>query len=374
MRQIGIRRYICGRNIIIVCVMLFATASQAAEGIVLNGFASFYGRQSLTDIYDTGNNGYDLDFSNNTRVGLNMRSELSNDFAFVGQIVAAQRLTYESPKWATEFDWMFLNYSLRDDVTIRFGRQLNPGSIIGEYIDIGLTYPWRRLPLPFQFMVQFKSFEGLSANYSKEIGRYALDILGYGGNSRPFESNVPHYSYEIKDLQGIRIKLEGENWQIFTVGADFKYFGYQPSFTFGVPPSKVDSGASSRLTNLGGHFDNGKILVYTEYSNLECAGTGDPVCSGWAHYETIGYHFSNWLPHYTYSKGFFQEVVPFAPASVSGPNNMVSHTAGLNYQVNPSLVAKTEFIWQENDGGTGTLFMNGAGIARSYSFGVDLVF
>ncbi|MEK6555743.1 MAG: hypothetical protein AABZ31_10910, partial [Bdellovibrionota bacterium] len=345
---------------------IFRNRARALNNIDLNGFASFYGRQSLTDIYDLNSANDDLDFNSNTRVGLNLRSELSKEMAVVGQIVATRRVYYSSTTWTSEFDWIFFDYSPFENWNFRFGRQLFPGSIVGEYVDVGLTYPWRRVPLPYHFIVDFKSYEGLSAQYSMPIGENNLSLLLFGGNSGSNEYNSPNFFYEIKDLRGARLKLESEDWQIQVLAGSYRLISYTP----GTPPTPTSTGTST-IGSVSAHYDNGKLMAYAEYISLNCGEADWAACNGWGHYETIGYHINDWLPHYTYSRGAFRFVQP--GSGTSSNELMTSHTTGLNYNLSSTVVLKTEFMWEKSES-VGGFIMNGSGSARSYAFGLDLVF
>jgi hypothetical protein len=359
--------------ILLIFFLLSFLAAQLADAAQLtwNGFASFYGRKSLTvDTYDLSLNQDQLDLSNGTRVGLNLRDDFEDGWAFVGQLLAAQRglgnVVNNPPNWSPQFDWAFLSYDPTNEINVRVGRQIFPASLTSEYQDVGLAYPWRKLPAQFFAIAPFKSFEGISFAYQLTLGRQNLNLRLFGGNSEPDLEPGISQSYQVNNLSGVALTYEGNNWRIRATAAQFVYVANflatqtTPAFSFAAPQNKY--------FEIGGTYDQHNIMAYAEYVDVECPGSGI-ICYGRSYFGTLGYHLGNFLPHVTYSYGEANFETGFI--------ELTSNAIGLNYQINPSIVLKAEYLIEQGLGpvaGGGPAYISAAGVARSTSLGFDVVF
>jgi len=350
-----------------------ASLAEASE-IMWNGFASVYARESLTtNPRDSSTDDKGINFDNDTKVGLNMSSHFAKDWTAVGQIVASRRSITPAnvaATWSPEFDWFFLNY---DDPTtglsMKVGRQLYPFSLTAEYVDVGLAYPWRELPEQFRTAVFFKSFEGLSLAYQKTIGESQFVARLFGGDARsgqPDQSNNAYNGYQINNLEGAVVSLEAEGWKLHATYSQFRIVITSPNFQTPPTPSTLvgsEFGSMNHNVTIGGTYDRHNIMGYLEYT-LNC-NTAFPDCLVKAYYGTLGYHLGAFLPHYTFALGDWD-----IPGEFNGRET--SHGFGLNYQLDPAIVLKAEYLRQQD---TGTaIFLTNVGWADSVALGLNVVF
>lgn len=372
------------RIVSLVAALIFGMFSlnTFAADIKLNGFASAYARASLTeDPHSLWTDGKGVNYSNDTKIGLNLRSDYEENWSANAQLVAAQKsilATNSSPTWAPGFDWFFVTYDdPATDLSINVGRQLFPGTLTAEYVDVGLTYPWRRLPEQFASIQPFKAFEGVSVQRQMNLFGQALSIRVFGGGGRPngFDT-VPPTTAEIDDLIGTRLNLEGDGWKLHSTYSQFHVVQLIPSYTATpTPPSnstlniiRIAIPGTIRVFTLGAHYEKESLMIYSEYSQSHLSETDAIFTSrelAKGYYSTLGYHFGKFLPHYTYSYAKFD-----AGHLIAGHEK--SHALGLNYQMNPSTVVKGEYLIQEDT--HGALVLSSEGTARSVALGINLVF
>jgi len=356
-------------SILLPGIFIFVMAGSLAEAAQLtwNGFASFYGQKSFTsDVYDLGLPQDKTDFSNGTKVGLNLRADFADNWSLIGQLLAAQRTlgfnNNSPPIWGPEYDWVYLNYDPTNEINVRVGRQIFPGSLTAEYTDVGLALPWRRLPIQFYTLVQFKSFEGISGAYQLKLGADTLSIRLFGGDSRPDQEDGLNFVYQINDLSGFTLSFEGNGWRVQATAAQFYYVPIIPS------PGITLQTNLGKYIEAGGKYDKNNIVAYLEYIDSEC-GTGSTVCYGRGYYGTLGYRLGNFMPNFTYA---------YAENNFNtGFVELTSNIAGVNFQLNPSMVLKAEYLMEQglnNATPGGINYISASGVARSVSVGLDLVF
>jgi len=354
-------------------LMLFLPSLCFAANMTVNGFGSFFARQSLTDdVHDNSLEATKIDYSNSTRVGINVRSDLNSEWSAIGQLVASQKSLFSStapPNWTPAWDWIYLNYVPSNNMTFKFGRQLFPTSMTSEYIDVGLVYPWRKLPVQFILAATpFKWFEGASGAYQFHWDNQTIEFKLFTGGSRPQPDPGSTQVIQIDNLTGGVLSIEKEGLRFQVTLSKYQLGINTPSD----PPVRIlNLPKDNHISGVGGYYDRNNIVAYAEYAYANC-GT---ACGARAYYGTLGYHIESFLPYVMYSDGAVEAINTYNA-------NIRSTTIGLNYQVDSGIVLKTEYLTQNGDDiGPARAFLgskSGAAIedgrADSYSIGLDVVF
>ena len=121
------------KNFLVFGLLFFNFQSVIAANIEMNGFASVYGRSSTTQkVRDESTDDHGLNFSNDSKIGMNIRSNFEEGWSAVGQFLASQKHPIPNENganWGGEFDWFFLKYEDPSGFNLKIGRQLMPGSI-----------------------------------------------------------------------------------------------------------------------------------------------------------------------------------------------------------------------------------------------------
>lgn len=66
------------------------------------------------------------------------------------------------------FDWSFANYEFNENLNGQVGKMKYAGSLVSEYVDVGLAYPWVRPPEALysdQAEMSFEAYTGAGGTY-----------------------------------------------------------------------------------------------------------------------------------------------------------------------------------------------------------------
>jgi predicted porin len=352
----------------IFCLAGFADESMATE-LKWNGFASMYARDALDkDTRDVSTQSKGIGTTNDSKFGLNLRADIDEEWSAVGQLVVSQKAygpSGETPNWGGEFDWFFLSYRNLDyGFEIKAGRQLFPSTLTAEYVDVGITYPWRRLPQQFSAISQFKSFEGVSVSKKYQIADVNIDGRVFGGNGKSNLQPTGIATVDITNMTGALLSAEGDGWKIQSTYTHLTVVYQTSPFTPVSPGLPTMEIPKTNLWVLGGRYDRGGLVTYAEYGRSR---NDDNTIKVSGYYGMIGYHVGRFLPHYTYAMADWKLNPFFLDAKE------ISHNYGLNYQLNPSIVLKVEYLRQIDK--RGALFLTKADSwADSVAVGINAVF
>jgi hypothetical protein len=370
--------------LLIAVTSSFVSITSFATELEVNGFAGGYARKSLTkrgepnETIDRSLDSSAVDFSENMKAGFNVRADFDKKWSFLGQAVAygrqGERVSQNfSYRWALMFDWMYLSYTANKYAEIKVGRQLLPGLLVAEYVDVGYTYPWYKPPPHVYTILPFKSFEGTSINLKKTFRRgRALDIKLYAGGSRPTHEDLDEYFVtKIDNLYGGLVALSGVGWTLQT-----SLFQYTQVIDqqFVWPPS-ADAQTISSVKEIDGRtigfkYDN-KLVLYAEYAKICCSSIApttvsaiNPLNYQEGYYGTLGVRIGNWLPHYTYAKTDWEFYYL--------PGKLESHSFAVNYRMNPNVVLKIDYTMHDTEDGKVILYEEGE--AQTVTIGMDAIF
>ncbi len=371
--------------------------SRANKKLHWNGFASFYGSDSLSGAKLEGIES-DPNFTNFTKVGLNLRSDFADNFAAIGQLLmdgGDKSETDRSVDWKVKADWLFLLYEANDSFSLRLGRQLFPAGITAEYQDVGAAYPFIGIPIHVAQLVPLKAFNGISADYKIPIGSQVLSIRALAGNEDKdivFTSGAITgvNTNKIRNIFGGTLSLEGDGYLLRgeMIRADLTS-KIDPGVIASVETivSGVSLGAKSYIEmevdrlmhySLGFKWDKYDFVLYTEYmiidgqngtnmaivsSNLIQGKFLDKAKGG---YLVTGYRCGDILPYYMYSKSDWSK-----SGLVSDVH--VQHALGINYQIDTDAIGKIEYREGMSEVGAGFATKVNSK-ARAWVAGVDIVF
>jgi hypothetical protein len=364
-----------------------AAAPARGADLSWNGFASFYGVVPLQrDIYvDSPDRTQGrVDFTDGTRLGLNLRAELGQGWTAAVQLLASSwtlpGLYYQSD-WRPRADWFYVVYNPIDGLNFRVGRQIFPNWLGSEYIDAGFIYPWRRPPSLVYLAAPLKSFNGISADYRGGVGA-DLDLTAslFGGNERIREDfNDAQVSVSADNVVGGTLSLDGEGWRVRTMlsrlqasaTVDFGLVGV--SGPVGSPILTTVSSDLVTLFTLGARYDRGGLVAYGELGLMRGLGstivptTGQPFLDHLeGGYLAIGHHLGRFLPWLMVTRADWK-------LGFNGNNGIANvYSAGLDYRATSFAALKLHFDHQISEGDS--LGLNQPGTADTVSAGVDIIF
>lgn len=298
--------------------------NHASDRLRINGFfsggvAEMDGASGLT--YSPGKITEDYSTRSVAKLGLQFTFQVSDTMDLNTQLVSRGVGDYN-----LETEWAYLSYEYSKKLTFRIGRQRIPYYLLSEYLDVGYAYPWVRTPMEM-YSVPVSSSDGVGALYDFRVGEWNLSWQGLIGATNGYNPSF-ELDFELDKSWSSVFFAERGSWT-FRLGysrSHFKATSFDPS---GLADNVIaGNNASIELNNtLAGQnsllyteqtiepltgsephlrsryqsfsfsYDDGKLLVLGEISNLRLKGLHFPGGDGG--YLTIGYRFGKWMPHAT---------------------------------------------------------------------------
>lgn len=382
---------------------LFASAAQAAT-IEWNGFGSAYYGQALTDEVRPGNlRKGQAEFGRLSKVGLNLSSQLSEDFDVAAQFVAGGSGFAGIPEseWDMTVNWAFLTYKATDTLRIKAGRQLFPNWLAAEFIEVGYLQPFREMPQALSLISPFRSFEGVLLEQSFKTGAGTLVASAWTGSSdREFEtmSDAPSTlgagtqlntrgSINVKDFYGASLTWNGDGYRLR--GQVSQSYGSLTTTSFvssGTPNSIVTTGETKPLLwTVGGNYDKNNFVVWAEYGKQSSANKNQ-IPKGYlanmeGYYALLGYRIGKLMPKIMYTD---VDNTQSNFTGIDGKEQIMS--AGFNYEINSNIIMKAEYEYgmipvstaAKKDGASwdrdSTITNNTEDTGQAIYVGVDFIF
>lgn len=293
-------------------------------------------------------------------------------------------------EWQANLEWAYLSWQANDQLMVRAGRLRSPVYMYSESLDVGFSYPWLRLPDEVYSQVQLSNYEGADVVYTLPLsyGSVTFQVAAGQAKNRDYFAYDDLFSIDYGKLFGANVSLATNDYGTFRVGyveADISTTIDGVVNAFGTPTYlqllelKKDKG---KFTSIGYQYDNGTWLTANEWTTRVTENDNNASIDSF--YLMGGRRFGDFLAHVTYAQLDENE----------GRQN--SWTLGLNYNIAPTVVLKTEYKRVDTSGGYDGVFVRGkqelfenetfersgglAGVpARNYdgdiiSVGVDFVF
>jgi hypothetical protein len=139
-------------NLLTVAI-LTALASTSAQAIQFDGFMTA-GASKIVDIDDAdsghiyigglGDRGIteDLTFERDTRFGLQISSDITEDMSVVAQILGRG----DNGNFNAIVEWAYIDYEIHETTSVRVGKIKQPVYLVNDYVEVGYAYPWIRPP------------------------------------------------------------------------------------------------------------------------------------------------------------------------------------------------------------------------------------
>ena len=253
-------------------------------------------------------------------------------------------------EWKANVEWAYFSWQANDNLMLRAGRLRTPVYMYSESIDVGFSYPWLRLPDEVYSQVQLSNYEGLDAVYNLPLsfGSLAFQVAGGQAKNRDIFAFDDMHDIDYEKLFGANISLSTNDYGTLRVGyveADIST-EIQDTVLLGVPRivtfQDLDK-QKGKFTSIGYQYDNGTWLTSNEWTSrvIEADGSGSVD----AFYLMGGRRFGEFLTHVTYAQ----------LDDDAGRQN--SWTLGLNYNLLPNVVLKSEYKRVDTSGGYDGVFV-----------------
>lgn len=349
--------------------VLSALAVNSAQAIQFDGFmtagAAIHddSKNKNTYIGSLGDRGItnDLTFETDTRFGLQISSDVSEDMSVVAQILG----TGVDGNFNAIIEWAYIDYEIHDVASIHVGKIKQPVYLVNDYVEVGYAYPWIRPPSEVYYLNNpLNTINGLELLLQFPVGDGTLSFQPYIGSNRDDIPNAGGAFFEAEKIYGMDVKYSGRgytahvsNFHCNRVDTTGQLTGVDAG-PLGSVDINLNGSGECDVTAAGLNLDISNVVVYAEWQKRTTTDElSRPFGDQTAWYTTIGYRFGKWLPHLTFAT-IDGDASTFGLSTgngaITGGNLLgasinfpvaiqTSITAGLRYEVNDSAALKVEY-------------------------------
>ena len=377
---------------LITAAVISSFAATSAHAIQFDGFMTA-GASKIVAIEDAdkgniyigglGDRGVteDLTFEKDTRFGLQVSSDVSDNMSVVAQVLGRG----DAGNFNAVIEWAYIDYELHDIASVHVGKIKQPVYLVNDYVEVGYAYPWIRPPQEVYLLNNpLNTVNGIELLVQLPLGPGTLSLQPYLGSNRDDIPNGGGAYFEAENIYGLDIKYSGRGYaahasnfqcDVTVTGNSFTQSAALLDGLFGQQDSQVQvnlGGGEGKcnVTAAGFNLDIANFVAYAEWTKRTTDQTlsqafGDTE----AYYATLGYRIGKWLPHITFASitgeastvGLatgqgaavpldsttgqpFAAPDPRAGITINFPVPVqTSITAGVRYEVNDSAALKIEY-------------------------------
>lgn len=290
-------------------LILFAPLSHAA--IDISGYATFKAISNVNKegisynnlLADTSHTNYDTRESN---IGMQFSTDISSKMS--ATVVMSAR--GGANKYNFETEWAYLNYTVNDQVSLRFGKVKGPFYMVSDYKDVGYAYPWATPPEEVYSTNPIRSVNGIDLVFQNTVNDVTyLGELYFGSGTNTgytLPKSVTDGIWTSFGITQIGSQVSFETYNMLGFNASVAYEGI--SFRAGYFQTKVALGTTKEIDGafggIGMTIDMNNIVVYSEYIFRDTSPGlmqfAFPDMN--AYYVTAGYRIGDYLPYMTIAK------------------------------------------------------------------------
>lgn len=365
---------------LIATAVLSVLASSSAQAIQFDGFMTAGASKIVSiDEADEGNIyigglgdrgiSEDLTFERDTRFGLQISSDVTDDMSVVAQLLGRG----DKGNFNAIIEWAYIDYEINDIASVHVGKIKQPVYLVNDYVEVGYAYPWIRPPAEVYYSNNpLNTVNGIELLLQFPVGPGTLSLQPYIGSNRDDIPNAQGAFFEAENIYGMDIKYSGRGYTAHgsAFQCDVKTFG-----GFTVPAANnllgqdlavnLNGEGQCKVMATGFNLDLHNVVVYAEWQKRTTTeelsrAFGDTE----AFYATLGYRIGKFLPHITFASvegeastfgiGSGGGAITGAAGPLAGlPPGLTSInfpiaiqtsiTAGLRYEVNDSAALKVEY-------------------------------
>ena len=260
----------------------------------------------------------------------------------------------EQDNWKANLEWAYLSWQATDALTLRAGRLRSPVYMYSETLDVGFTYPWLRLPDEVYSQVQVSNYEGADALYTLPLsfGSVSFQVAAGQAVNRNIFAADDLYDIDYKKIFAANVSLATNDFGTVRLGyteadinTDISAAVVTPFGVRTVGLNQLDD-QKGKFTSIGYQYDNGTWLTSNEWTSRVIERDGEGSTD--AFYLMGGRRFGDFLAHVTYAQ------------LDEDQGRQTSWTYGLNYNVTPTVIVKSEYKRVDTTGGYGGVFVESA--------------
>jgi hypothetical protein len=306
--------------LLIATGQVYAGETELAERVKFSGFGTLAAVRTDTDkaefattINPTRGAGKSVNFSNDSKLGVQADIKLSQDLSAVVQLVSL-RNGYDNNDPRVEI--ALLKYDVSSNFTVRAGRIPLAAYMVSDYRNVGYAQTWVRPPVEVYNTLPFPVITGVDALYRTKLGDASLSL-------QPLLGDATWIAFGGKGtnrvVAGMNATYEKDDWQVrgiyfyapFDFHSDFVSFFYNSLYaskneqliTAGRARDPQPYG-DAHFYGLSTTYDDGIWLAQAETVFAKTFSIFPGYRSAFA---TVARRYGNLMPYATFSASFKQD-------------------------------------------------------------------
>jgi hypothetical protein len=293
----------------------------------------------------------DISFDQDSKFGLQVTADVSEDMQVVAQILAAGR----DDNFDMDVEWAYLDYKISEMLSLRGGKIKEPVFLISDYFEVGYAYPWIRPPQEVYTANPINTINGMEILLQTRVAGFNLSLQPYlGSNTEAIPGTQGAGIFNAESFFGAALQMASPSFtfQLSFLNTDVVTSGFVPAGTTpglsSIEFFNLAATGEAELVSAGISVDINNLVGYAEFVTREITGTVSALFPNQdAYYLTFGYRMGKFLPHLTIANSDSDTAVAADGANGFSVANSViqdSITLGLRYELNDSATLKMEYM------------------------------
>lgn len=255
----------------------FGTLGAVVTSTDQTEFRSAYRQSRGAD--DSGDLGVD------SRLGMQANFKLNETFSAVGQLLASRRDGSDKPV----VEWLFGQAAVTPWLDLRAGRMVLPVFLFSDTRSVGYAQHWVRAPQEAYALYPPSSFDGGMVHLHSSVGDVNVNLqISAGQAEAKMFVNTRNVTLTYDKLYSVNLTAERGDW---TARVGRTQSPKVQLSNLGTLPQSDDV-----FSGLGLQYDNGKLLVVSEYLTRRNSAH---LFDSNSYYASAGYRFGSVMPYVT---------------------------------------------------------------------------
>ena len=361
-------------------------------GIVLDGDGYWARQPEGAGKYVDG-----IELQSESRLGIQADYKINPDWNITGQLMVRGVNEFKP-----ELEWFYASYKLTAESTLKVGRMRLPVYHFSDYMDVGVAYPWLRVPSD-AYSLAVTNYQGVNIDMNFDFDSFTSRVRLYTGSQstdpNKLITDIEMYkAHQLYDANGrfrggnaVRTTKDYQDFVGFVVDSNkdeyslrISYLDGRENFTYynpgGYPDDPLFGGdwVDTQFLDVSLQYDNGQILAIAEWNKY------DTIYKSW--FASVAYRTDTWSPYVFYSE-FIGEYRFIAAGGIkNGYEDGVTGTLdddystigiGARYNLNPRTALKIEFLSFMDDGDAAVFIdqnQDGKTESSAVFFSIDFAF
>ncbi|MDD4963932.1 MAG: hypothetical protein PHI11_08460 [Gallionella sp.] len=295
-----------------------------------------------TSVYQQGG----VQWRPDTKLGLQGSAVFNPRFSVTGQVVARGAAGGQ-----LDFEWLYADWKLNDELTLQVGRKRLPLLYYSESQDLGMSYPWVHLA-PQMYGWEIVNYNGVNMLYRDDWGDWSSSMNFFAGDETVKDSGYwklynggnTRTDSRWSNILGADLVLS-RDW--FTSRLVYLQSNIQNTNPFSTTPFVYNNKTPQNLYGISLNADADHWVARAEFLYINRkASYGEDFSEVYG----LGYRVGKWLPMVTYNN--YHMVQRLDVAAGLDPAQAEAHSTTsllLRYELNKSSALKLQYDrWKNN--------------------------